>query len=109
MLRGAIGKARLPISGEKSQLGAAKIPTSSDWIGKNRRNPPFFKTGTARAILGSSGGRAAGTETRGFNMTATSTFSQRLFAVVAALSMSTFMVVASFAPPSTHAVQAMYA
>nr|WP_279323142.1 hypothetical protein [Altererythrobacter segetis] len=42
-------------------------------------------------------------------MTATSTFSQRLFAVVAALSMSTFMVVASFSPPSAHAVQAMYA
>jgi hypothetical protein len=42
-------------------------------------------------------------------MTATSTFSQRLFAVVAALSMSTFMVVASFSPPSAAAVQAMYA
>ena len=42
-------------------------------------------------------------------MTATSTFSQRLFAVVAALSISTFMVVASFAPPSATAVQAMYA
>jgi hypothetical protein len=47
--------------------------------------------------------------TRGFEMTATSTFSQRLFAVVAALSMSTFMVVASFSPPSAAAVQAMYA
>ena len=42
-------------------------------------------------------------------MTATSTFSQRLFGIFAALSMTTFMVVASFAPPSAHAVQAMYA
>ncbi len=42
-------------------------------------------------------------------MTATSSLSQRLFALVAALSMSTFMVVASFAPPSAHAVQVMYA
>jgi hypothetical protein len=42
-------------------------------------------------------------------MTATSTLSQRLFAVAAAFSMSAFMVVASFAPPSAAAVQAMYA
>ena len=42
-------------------------------------------------------------------MTATSTLSQRVLAVFAALSMTTFMVVASFAPPSAHAVAAMYA
>ena len=42
-------------------------------------------------------------------MTSTSTLSQRLFGFLAALSMSTFVIAASFAPPSTHAVQAMYA
>jgi hypothetical protein len=99
----------LPISGEKSQIGAMKNSNHFQIKGQNGRNPPFLETGTAHAICCSSGGRAAGTKHRGIEMTATSTFSQRLFAVVAALSMSTFMVVASFSPPSAHAVQAMYA
>jgi hypothetical protein len=42
-------------------------------------------------------------------MTATSTFSQRLFGLVAALGMTTFMLVASFQAPSAHAVQVMFA
>jgi hypothetical protein len=46
---------------------------------------------------------------RGIEMTASSNLSRRLFAVVAALAMSTFIVAGSFAPPSAHAVQAMYA
>ena len=48
-------------------------------------------------------------DTRGFEMTATSTFSQRLFGLFAAVGMTTFMLVASFQAPSAHAVQAMFA
>jgi hypothetical protein len=47
--------------------------------------------------------------TRGIEMTASSSLSRRLFAVVAALAMSTFIVAGSFAPPAAHAVQARYA
>jgi hypothetical protein len=42
-------------------------------------------------------------------MTYTSTLSQRLFGLVAAFAMSSLMIAASFAPPSAHAVQAMFA
>jgi hypothetical protein len=42
-------------------------------------------------------------------MTTTSNVSQRLFAMVAALGMTTFMLVASFSAPSAHAVQLMFA
>jgi hypothetical protein len=44
-----------------------------------------------------------------FEMTTTSNVSQRLFAMVAAFGMTTFMLVASFSAPSAHAVQAMFA
>jgi len=42
-------------------------------------------------------------------MTATSTFSQRLLGLFAAVGMTTFMLVASFSAPSAHAVQVMFA
>jgi hypothetical protein len=50
-----------------------------------------------------------GRDLRGFEMTATSTFSQRLFGLFAAVGMTTFMLVASFSAPSAHAVQVMFA
>jgi hypothetical protein len=103
-------KSTLPICGEKSQYGAAKLPINHTASSKNDGNPPFFEIGTVPAILVfiRRKGRWNG-DYRGFDMTATSTFSQRLLAAFVAFSMSTFMVVASFAPPSAHAVQAMYA
>jgi hypothetical protein len=76
---------------------------------KGRRNPPFFEIGTVPAILCSSGGRAAGDQEGNFEMTTTSNVSQRLFAMVAAFGMTTFMLVASFSAPSAHAVQLMFA
>jgi hypothetical protein len=42
-------------------------------------------------------------------MTTTPTFAQRILAMVAAFGMTTCILAASFAPPSAHAVQAMFA
>jgi hypothetical protein len=39
----------------------------------------------------------------------TSNLSQRLFAIIAAFGMTTFMLVGSFSAPSAHAVQVMFA
>ena len=50
-----------------------------------------------------------GQEIRGFEMTATSNFSQRLFAVFAAFGMTALMLTATFQAPSAHAIQVMFA
>jgi hypothetical protein len=77
--------------------------------GKNRGNPPFLEIGTVPAILGSSGGRAAGDQEGNFEMTATSNLSQRLFAMVAAFGMTTFMLVSYFYVPAAHVIPGMVA
>jgi hypothetical protein len=57
----------------------------------------------------SSGGQAAGADNKGFEMTMTSTFAQRVFAAFAAVGMTTFMLVAYFHVPAAYAVQGIVA
>ena len=71
---------------------------------------PFSEIGTGPAIWCSSGGKVrSGDQIGDFEMTASTTFAQRLFAGIAAFSMTSFLIVASFSIPSVQIVQGMVA